>query len=114
MKIYMLFRNFFRKYRDYEQYEIDYESVKEILKNDTNALLIDVRSKQEYNEGHLNRSINIPIFELERNIKYLNFNKKDVIILYCQSGVRSKRALKLLKKYGFENSYEIKGGLDEI
>ena len=40
--------------------------IKEIMKNNDNAILVDVRSRQEYLEGHLNGSVNIPLYELEQ------------------------------------------------
>ena len=40
--------------------------IKEIMKNNENAILVDVRSRQEYLEGHLNGSVNIPLYELEQ------------------------------------------------
>lgn len=114
IKIYETLQRVFRKSRNSNENNIDYEGVKTILKNDKNAILIDVRSPQEYREGHLENSINFPLYDLEKNSEKLLNKKEDTIILYCQSGNRSKRALKILQEKGCQNLYQIEGGLDNI
>ena len=114
MKLYEKIKNIFHNYRNIEENSIDYENAKTILKNDRNAILIDVRSPQEYKENHLNGSINLPLYDLEKNCDKIKYNKQDTLIIYCQSGNRSKRALKILLDQGYTHLYEIKGGLDEI
>lgn len=114
IKIYETLKNIFRKSRNSDENNIDYESAKTILKNDKNAILIDVRSPQEYKEGHLEGSINFPLYDLERNSEQILKNKQNTIILYCQSGSRSNKALEILKKQGCSNLYQIEGGLDNI
>jgi phage shock protein E len=65
------------------------------------AVIVDVRTKGEYQSGHLKNSINIPIDNLAQNIKKLNKNK--TIITCCASGARSASARRMLKSNGFEN-----------
>ena len=77
------------------------------------AEIIDVRSKTEYNEGHLEGAINIPEYELKSNFKNLNIDKNKVIVLYCISGSRSKRAYFKLKQMGYSQVYNLYGGLEE-
>ena len=67
------------------------------------AVILDVRTKGEYQSGHLKNSINIPIDKLEQNIKKLNKNKS--IITCCASGSRSASARRILKSNGFEQVY---------
>ena len=67
------------------------------------AVILDVRTKGEYQSGHLKNSINIPIDKLEQNIKKLNKNKS--IITCCASGSRSATAKRILKSNGFEQVY---------
>lgn len=114
IKVYGTLQKIFRKSRNSEENSIDYESVKTILKNDKDAILVDVRSPQEYGEGHIEGSINFPLYDLERNSEKILDKKENTIILYCQSGSRSRRALKVLKERGFPNLYQIDGGLDNI
>ncbi len=88
--------------------------IKEIMKNNDNAILVDVRSRQEYLEGHLNGSVNIPLYELEQCCERTLKDKEAIIIVYCQYGARSKKAIILLKRHGYRNLYHLKGGLDAI
>lgn len=94
--------------------EINYLSAKEIIKNDVNAVLLDVRSPQEYKEGHLESAINIPLYNLEVECEKKIKDKQRAIIIYCQSGNRSRKAIKILKAKKYNHLYQLKGGLDEI
>lgn len=114
MKLYETLQEIFGRNRTTKEKSIGYEDAKGILKNNTQAILLDVRSEQEYRENHLDGSINYPLYDLQRNSKSLIWNKHNTIIIYCQSGSRSKKAMKILEQEGYKNVYEIKGGLDEI
>jgi len=94
--------------------EIDYEQVKSIIRNNIDTVLVDIRSPQEYKELHLEGAINLPLHDLERNPEKYFPNKEENIILYCQSGIRSKSGVEFLIKKGYKNVYDIKGGLDNI
>jgi len=67
------------------------------------ATILDVRTKGEYQSGHLKSSINIPIDKLPQKLDKLNRNK--AIVTCCASGMRSASARKILKSNGFENVY---------
>jgi phage shock protein E len=69
----------------------------------TGAVILDVRTKEEYQSGHLRNSINIPVDNLPQNIKKLNKNK--AIITCCASGSRSASARRILLSNGFEQVY---------
>ena len=84
----------------------------EILKTNQNTILLDVRSNQEYQEGHLQGSINIPLYDIPSKASLKLKNKEAVIITYCSAGIRSEKALKLLRKLGYRNLYTIEGGID--
>lgn len=114
INIYETIQNIFRKYRNQEENNIDYENAMSIFKNDKESVLVDVRSPQEYKEWHINGSINIPLYDLEKNNSQITNNKNNVIIVYCQTGKRSKKAVEILKKVGYTKLYEIDGGLDNI
>lgn len=93
---------------------ISYVEVKDIMKENPTAILLDVRSKQEYDEYHLDGAICIPTFELESKIEKIIENKNQIIIVYCQSGGRAKKSTQTLTKIGYTNLYEIDGGIDNI
>lgn len=92
--------------------EIDYIELKERVK--TGALLLDVRSAQEYQEGHLEGAILIPEYEIAKNIEKIIGDKQQEIIIYCTSGSRSKKACKTMRQKGYSNLYNLRGGLDNI
>ena len=101
---------FHRYFRGMECYEI---TMDELLKRQfNNACIIDVRSEQEYREGHINGSINIPGYSINKYIFNILKDKNQEIILYCQIGVRSKKAREKLIKFGYKNVYSLYGGLD--
>ena len=67
------------------------------------AIIVDVRSPAEYKQGHVKKSMNIPLNELSSHISKL---KKDtVIITCCASGMRSASAKSILKSNGFTTVY---------
>jgi len=72
-----------------------------LMKN--GAIIIDVRSRNEYKSGHISRSKNIPLNFLKQGMKSLPKDK--VIITCCASGIRSASARKMLKANGFKEVY---------
>jgi len=67
------------------------------------ALLIDVRTVEEFEEGHVPASVNIPLDSLGSQMNKLDKTKP--IVAVCRSGRRSGIAVKMLKKNGFEQVY---------
>lgn len=76
------------------------------------ATLVDIRSPQEYNEGHLDGAIVLPEYEIYKEAKNILLNKNQLIIVYCGSGMRSKRAQKTLQKMGYTNVYNLYKGTE--
>lgn len=76
------------------------------------AILLDVRSNQEYRERHLQGAINIPDFEILNRIQNEIPKRNQLIVLYCQYGGRSRNAMEIMKKIGYTNLYNLYGGLD--
>jgi phage shock protein E len=68
-----------------------------------NAIVIDVRTKEEFQMAHYKDALNIPYDEIEKHIKKLEAYKDKQIILYCRSGRRASIAKQTLEKYGFKN-----------
>jgi phage shock protein E len=65
------------------------------------ATIVDVRSKGEYQGGHIKNSLNIPLDTLKANLS--RFKKDQIIITCCASGMRSGSAKSLLQEQGFTN-----------
>lgn len=77
-------------------------------------IIIDVRSRREFSEEHIDSAINIPLPELKKNIsKYVDSKNKNILV-YCQRGSRSKRAAQILNDLGYANVFNLKGGIENI
>lgn len=95
--------------RSIERNDINMEELKRLVSN--GAILLDVRSPQEYKEGHLEGAISIPEYELKSRSKNELQDKNINIIIYCSSGSRSKKAKKILEKMGYHNVYNLYNGI---
>lgn len=91
--------------RGMEQSDITMEELKNLEKK--GAILLDVRSPQEYKDGHLNGAISLPEYEIKENAETILKNKKEIIIVYCSSGSRSKKAQKELIEMGYETVHNL-------
>ena len=78
------------------------------FKNATGAVLLDVRSPQEYREGHIPGSQNVPLQQLDK-VEEVTENKDTVLYVYCRSGARSRQAVSLLQAMGYTNVHNIGG-----
>lgn len=67
--------------------------------NNKKAIIVDVRTREEYKENHIQRSVNIPLQMLDKYIEHLPLDKE--MIVYCRTGSRSKVAAQYLRKNGF-------------
>ena len=97
--------------RNMESFEINLDDLK--IKRNNGAIIIDVRSSQEYEEGHLENAINIPYYEIKNKINKISNNKEKEIVLYCEAGTRSKKAYKILKRLQYQNVYSLHGGIEK-
>ena len=104
---------FFDRFRTLSNNDIDFNLAMQMVKQDR-CILLDVRSLQEYRENHLEGSINIPVYELRTKITRRIPDKNTTIIVYCQSGQRSKKAMQILYKMNYHNIYNLRGGLDNL
>lgn len=73
-----------------------------LIKN--GAIILDVRSKNEFANGHIKNSVNIPVNQLQQNLSKLK-DKDKTIITCCASGMRSASAKAILKNNGYKNVY---------
>lgn len=99
--------------RGYER-NIDYITMKRMLNNNKNIVVIDVRTEDEYNDNHLKGAINIPLQDIKDKIGRFVKNKNDTIIVYCEYGGRSMKACTKLEKMGYVNVYNLDGGIEGI
>ena len=78
----------------------------------TYTVIADVRRPDEYNLGHIKGAVNIPLGQLKEKAKELLPDKKQEIILYCQSGSRSCDAARVMHSMGYTNVYDL-GSIDK-
>lgn len=71
------------------------------------ALVIDVRSPGEFGAGHLTSAVNIPLDEIETVLPRQVQDKNQVLLLHCQSGMRSAVAAKKLQGMGYTNVFNL-------
>lgn len=94
----------------FKSFDID-EGVKEYEKT-KDAILLDVREKDEYEEGHVPQAINIPLSTLESSVEKKLTDKDKKIFVYCLSGARSSQAEKILRAKGYKDVENIGGFMD--
>ena len=87
---------------------ISMEKLKDM--EDEAYIIIDVRSPQEYREGHIENAISIPEYELKNRAKKELKDLERPIIVYCSTGHRSKRAQKILEQMGYTEVYNLENG----
>jgi phage shock protein E len=77
----------------------------EVLKDliDNGAFLVDVRSPEEFAEGHVENSINIPVGDVMQNLE--KFADKSSVLVFCRSGNRSEMAKQILQASGIQNVF---------
>lgn len=90
---------------------INNDKLRDLMKDRDNAILIDVRTKEEFEEVKIKNSINIPLNELMYNISDIEEYRDKNVIIYCRSGHRSITACNLLSIEGFSNVYNLERGI---
>jgi len=84
------------------------------LNQDDNAIILDVRTEDEYNDGFIPGAINIDIYKGQGFIyKVEELDKSKNYYVYCKSGGRSAQACNIMNQLGFENAYNLLGGIME-
>ena len=76
-----------------------------------NAILVDVRTQDEYNSGYIENSLNIDYLSNDFSENIEKLDKNIPIILYCRSGRRSSLSANKLSKLGFKEIYNLDGGI---
>ena len=94
----------------YEQ--ITAEQAKTIMDTETDYIIIDARTEEEFAEGHIENAILIPEYEIAKRAENELPDKEQLILVYCRSGRRSKIASEELVKLGYTNVKEFGGIID--
>ncbi len=80
-------------------------------KDNPNFVILDVRTPEEYQSGHIDGAINVDFYAPDFPQQLDKLDKNKVYVLYCRSGNRSGRTVPLMKQLGFREVYEIQGGI---
>jgi len=88
------------------------EEAKTIMDTQNDYVILDVRTKEEFDEGHIPGAILIPDYEIQEKAETVLRDKAQLILVYCRSGRRSKNAAQILAQLGYTNVKEFGGILD--
>ena len=88
------------------------EEAKEIMDSEAGYIILDVRTQEEYDQGHIPGAIVISHEEIEEKAEEVLTDKDQLILVYCRSGRRSKIAAEALVELGYTNIKEFGGIID--
>ena len=91
---------------------VSMNDIEKIMNENENYIILDVRTIEEYNDGHIPSAICIPNETIDENVVDKLPNKEQLILIYCRSGNRSKQATIKLKDLGYLNLIEFGGIID--
>lgn len=91
---------------------ISAQEAKKIMDSETGYVILDVRTEEEFAEGHIPGAILIPDYEIESKAEQILTDKNQLILVYCRSGRRSKNASEALVLLGYTNIREFGGIID--
>ena len=86
-------------------------NAEEYRDNITGKVLIDIRTPDEFNSGHLEEAVNINFYDKDFLEQMSTYDKNEALFLYCRSGGRSAKASAKLKDMGFTKIIDLKGGI---
>ena len=88
------------------------EEAKQIMDSQEGYIILDVRTQEEYDQGHIPGAIQIPHEEIPEKAEDVLTDKDQLILVYCRSGRRSKLAAEALVELGYTNIKEF-GGIQD-
>jgi len=91
--------------------KISQEVAKEMMHSAAKPIILDVRTKAEYKQGHIKGALLIPNTEINQRIEKKIPNKTETVLVYCHSGSRSHMAVRAMRQMGYDEAYSF-GGLN--
>ena len=88
---------------------VDAEGAAKLI-SEGKVVIVDVRSKEEFGDGHLKGALNIDILESDFEAKLGKLDKNKPVLVHCQAGGRSTRSLPVFEKLGFTQVFHLDGG----
>lgn len=92
--------------------QISAEKAKELMETEKDYIILDARTQEEFDEGHIGGAIMIPEYEVSTRAEKELPDKDQLILVYCRSGHRSKIAAQALADLGYTNIKEFGGIID--
>jgi rhodanese-related sulfurtransferase len=86
---------------------------KAIISSDSNLIILDVRTPEEYADGKIANAINIDVKDESFKSKVTKLNKSKSYLVYCKAGSRSANAVSIMQELGFTKIYNLTNGYDE-
>ena len=80
---------------------------------DRDLVILDVRSPEEFSEGHIKNAVNMDFYAAAFPDELESLDKEITYLIYCRSGNRSGMSFKMMKKLGFQDVYNMEGGIME-
>lgn len=91
--------------------EIKPKEMYESIKNGDEAVILDVRTREEFDEGYIKGAINLPIDKLMDEIAKTVSDKQAKVYVYCHSGARSEAVVEYMVKLGYKNVFNMINGI---
>jgi phage shock protein E len=91
--------------------KVNIEQAKKLIDENKELIIFDVRTKEEYDSGHIKNAILIPYDQINENIDLIKQYKEKPVLVYCRTGRRSTIAIKSLIDNGFDKIYHMHEGI---
>lgn len=92
--------------------KLSHAEAKKLMDDNPDLILADVRTPEEFGESYIDGAVNVPLDEIGEKAAELLPHKNAAVMVYCQSGKRSKQAAEMLENLGYEHIYDM-GGITE-
>jgi len=89
--------------------DVTVEEAKSLIESNSSLIILDVRTREEYESGHIEGAILIPVSELEDRLDELS--KEEELLVYCRTGNRSSSAVNILKANGYIKIFHLNDGI---
>ncbi len=91
--------------------DLEVTAVSELLENNKDVVVLDVRTPEEYKEGHLEGAELINFYDADFEARVKALDKEKEYVIYCRSGGRSGKATEKMEELGFKNIHNMNGGI---
>ena len=95
--------------RDYASEPITNQQLQQRINRNEAPLILDVRTSEEYRNGHIAGALHIPVQKLSEELHKIGVNKQRELVIYCHSGKRAKKASMILADADFTGARELTG-----